>query len=106
MKNWQEIYNKYKDSELMKGFYEYCLLEGFFRFRGGIVCPRIDGNLRGCFPSLKIKDIWGYLMCFAETKRQLNMIMIQFGYDINHSKKKYTIEESMCRCADKFFEVA
>ena len=44
---WQEIYNKYKDTELMKEFEEWCKI--FIEIA-------------------TIKDIWGYLVCFAETK--------------------------------------
>ena len=114
---WQKIHNKYKDSELMKEFEQYSKL--------GI-------DIWG----LHIKDIWGYLICFAETK-EIQVYIRKFDswqsckgkpearswdYGNIHRYSKTgrnghrriaegsnhlrTPEQAMLWCADKFFEVA
>lgn len=115
---WTKTYKKYKDIELMKEFYEYCLLEGLFHFRTGTVYKRIKGDLRGCFGFLNIKDIYGYIKCFAETKN-IDMIceysrdfkeVYKVGIFYGVSKyileeKSMAVEQSMLWRIDKFFEV-
>ena len=105
MKTWEEIYLKYKDTELMKEFRDW-----HWGKNGGVVLSRGYAN---------IKDIWGYLICFAETKDyrisiwhyvcHLNVSIFQKKtgkwkrITVQHSD---TIEAGMLYCADKFFEVA
>ncbi len=84
---WQEIYLKYKDSELMKAFFDY-------------VCDAGNPDLGKLVAICDIQDLWGYLICFAETK----------GIEIDDLKTVYydkdKLEQAMLWCAAKFFEVA
>ena len=111
--DWQEIYTKHKDTELMKEFIDYWY--GYFVKHG--VSPL-------AFLMCDIKDIWGYLICFAETKKEY----IQLEWDYLEDENKWlgtiiknhpaendefekiqmfnTAEQAMLWCADKFFEVA
>ncbi len=107
MKNWSGVYNKYKDSELMKEFRKY------------FIDKRRSKRI---FAYLDIKDIWGYLICFAETKGIYIYIdkkpMDEYGDQINweyeiedhNTGKCYienfeTSEQAMLWCATKFFEI-
>ena len=100
---WQETYNRYEDSELMKEF-------GLWARTKGIVV-----NMR--HESCNIKDVWGYLICFAETKgfleiksRMVRGIRYTNGYFYNkkewYSDNFDNPEQAMLWCANKFFEVA
>lgn len=107
---WQEIYKKHKDSELMKEFLAYCKKECVQTYKE-------DFDLLD-WKEYNIKDIWGYLICFAETKgyyfdaetsysialvktyKEANKILCRGTYDDK------TVEETMLWCANKFFEVA
>lgn len=103
MKTWKDIISK--ETKLIKEFREY-FNEGKYHTK-----------------SLKfqnIKDIWGYLICFAEMKGYL----IEVGKFVgsiskwhNEPEKQYFqhedfeegfsgIEQAMLWCASKFFEVA
>ena len=85
MKDWNKIYNKYNDTELM---------DEFMWFYQGIA-------------NNDIKDIWGYLICFAETKEgMVSRLMVQFAFDINIAENPLTAEEAMIRSAEVFFENA
>ena len=103
---WQEIYNKYKDSELMQEFRKFWY-----------------DKKRNCYylHIQDIKDIIGYLICFAETKGYFFYITydsdlktfanIQVPNNKHESvlaeKRKFkNIEQAMLWCVDKFFEVA
>ena len=100
---WQEIYKKYKDSELMDKFNMYVYDN--------------EGESIGDSTS-NIKDIWGYLICFAETKgisivkgliakkTGINKYGQNEWVELASYKTKKTAEEDMLWCADKFFEVA
>ena len=103
--NWQEIYKKYKDSELMDKFNMYVYDN--------------EGESIGDSTS-NIKDIWGYLIVFAETKGwELSITTYDFGeskpkgfvsvvaYQADdYTRARATLEQAMLWCADKFFEVA
>ena len=101
---WQEIYNKHKDSELMKEFEDYVI------------------TLRTAHPQKTIKDIWGYLICFAETKDIALEIMREFfptrkstftamhteridNESITNTEYKKTPEQAMFWCASQFFKL-
>jgi len=74
------------------------------------------------FESFDIKDIWGYLICFAETKGNCitmvtawsdeetytysGRIVMREKDNIVGSKICNTLEQAMLWCANKFFEVA
>ena len=92
--NWNEVYSKYKDTELM---------DEFMWFYQGIA-------------NKDIKDIWGYLIVFAETKGygiDLESCTIDKLDDIDWLEedldrfdiKDYEIERRMLWCTSKFFEV-
>lgn len=109
MTSWTEIYNKFKDTELMKEFEDYCC---------------IDNKEYFVIDCLEIKDIWGYLICFAETKG-VDVAIVR-NYDSgqsNYEKEcvgrvhrfssvsspicptKNSVEDAMLWCANKFFEI-
>ena len=104
---WQEIYSKYKYILLMDEFLAYMFDERHWKFN--------DNDMI----NFNIKDIWGYLICFAETKDyrisichyvcHINVSIFQKKTEkwkritVRHSD---TIEAGMLYCADKFFEVA
>ena len=111
---WLETYKKYKDSELMKEFKDYLYDAG---------SPDI-GHL--VYIS-DIKNIWGYLICFAETKGyifdfcryrgefnvSIHQDVTKKGFAEYYATKTYsfpilfkTQEQAMLWCANKFFEVA
>jgi len=94
--NWNEVYSKYKDTELM---------DEFMWFYQGIA-------------NKDIKDIWGYLIVFAETKGialEKGMIAKKTGVNeygqniwqelIHDFEVGGKAEENMLWCADKFFEI-
>jgi len=106
---WQDIYLKYKDTELMKEFGEYVGDNDNFP-------AEVDENYL-CDDN--IKDIWGYLICFAETKGILiNIISTKIDstkhfwvntIDIREAiiqNEADNVEQAMLWCADKFFEVS
>ena len=110
---WQDICAKYKDTELMKEFRNHYFDEK------GVFLDKEDRKEYDGFVE-NIKDIWGYLICFAETKK----ISFEVQNGINYQRRFYgtfirkhfgstlahksldTFEQSMIWCADKFFEVA
>ncbi len=55
---WQEIYNKH-NSDLMLEFVEYC-----YKDWGNYSIVSASGHMS----KNNIKDIWGYLICFMDTK--------------------------------------
>ena len=55
---WQEIYNKYKDSELMKEFKEYFI---------------DNRRSKRIFAYLNIKDIWGYFETWIKSRSEEEM---------------------------------
>ena len=106
--NWKEIYKKYEDTELMAEFWEKNkLMLGIMDF------DELD--------NFHIKDIWGYLIVFAETKGYLFYMDYEILSDVDNwqgtivdkdnivkstSHPNYkSVEQSMLWCADKFFEV-
>ena len=105
---WPEICSKYKDTELMKEFWNW-------------VANKFDVNV--IYRERKIQDIWGYLVCFAETKgyeitndnfsgtisqlQRYNPQSDDKAYRIIEFEDDFdNIEQAMLWCADKFFEVA
>ena len=110
--NWTDIYTKYKDTELMKEFTMYL---GY-----GNGKSVVDWNDINDF--WDIKDIWGYLICFAETKGYTFFINDEgtvnnktnftayiseiYGRRIAQGTNLQPIEQALIWCADKFFEVA
>ena len=123
---WTEIYDKYKDTELMKDFYE-CRYAKWRKHLLGIDCYKnhpegkkeVEKLVVGTMEFQTIKDIWGYLICFAEMKGYL----IEVGKFVgsiskwhNEPEKQYFqhedfeegfsgIEQAMLWCANKFFEI-
>ena len=103
MKTWQYIYEKYKDTELMKDFYQHMK------------------DLWDCdFPIWEhdIKDIWGYLIVFAETKGYKLLLSYNHcliselvgskvfanSYETGESQLKDS-EQAILWCTNKFFEI-
>ena len=104
---WQEIYNKYKDTELMKEFREWC-----HKIRSELGSQSIMLTNKQFFGQTDIKDIWGYLICFAETIGQRMDYDLLEEYDnvcIDQEGKEtgegMVMETAMLWCADKFFEI-
>ena len=110
MKNWTEIYDKYKGTELIKEFLAYCKKECVQTYKE-------DFDLLG-WEEYNIKDIWGYLICFAETKDEFIFelkrgVIVQENVGGIIGKQKILtyysnperLEQAMLWCADKFFEV-
>ncbi len=116
---WKEIYNKYKDTELMKEFYFY-----WYQFQKYDELQKMLGQIKAkeyaeIHGGLSIKDIWGYLIVFAETKGwylEYGNIMgekyLVSVHNINVRKNGYiydqvekNLEQAMLWCADKFFEI-
>jgi len=105
MKDWNEIYNKYNDTELMEEFTEY-LTDGIYKSYDCFTESNILVTNK-LFEQINIKDIWGYLICFAETKEgMVSRLMVQFAFDINIAENPLTAEEAMIRSAEVFFENA
>ena len=105
--NWQDIYKKYKDIEWMKEFAQHIL--GYSKERAVWYLGEDD---------CEIQDIWGYLICFAETKgiqidiqfqRQAKKVFeVGIYYNIADYKKEeveMNYEQAMLWCANKFFEL-
>ncbi len=90
MKNWSGVYNKYKDSELMKEFREY------------FIDKRRSKRI---FAYLDIKDIFGYLICFAETKGYNLCIIVGRRIAKSITMDKMNLEQAMLWCTNKFFEI-
>jgi len=101
---WQEIYTKYKDTKLMKEFDKY---------------TQQFSLLEVWIMTSNIKDIWGYLIVFAETKGWKFLLNEEvgtkrWGAEVEKYKEctPYlfeildNIEQAMLWCADKFFEVS
>ncbi len=119
---WQEIYNKYKDSELMKEFMYFYLpfhkseLDCYYNETiGGHTRMAIEEEIADLKILKNIKDIWGYLICFAETKQiyiNLEWATLDrswYGFVVNESnhfaeEDGDDVEQAMLWCADKFFE--
>jgi hypothetical protein len=126
---WQDIYKKY-DTELMKEFY-------FWWFKQN---ERLNKYYDDCdyrlitmeefgFKLSDIKDIWGYLICFAETKgyafqfdqldanlvegEVFQVVITENENDVGTYSEYYGKGQKVCKgteqamlwCADKFFEV-
>jgi len=97
MKKWYDIYRKYRESDLMKEF-RIWLLE--------------EQQQTALIEVVDIQTIWGWLICFAETKgihleKGLIATKQHDGWIIlAQDTKKKKQEEYMLWCADKFFEVA
>ena len=90
--NWNKIYTKYKDTELMKEFEKYVVEE----------CNHFI-NL----DVVQIQFVWGWIICFAETKEgMVSRLMVQFAFDINIAENPLTVKEAMIRSAEVFFEEA
>lgn len=103
-KTWQELIKKYEHNKLMIEFMNYCD-EYLFHIE-------LEANM--------IQDVWGWLICFAETKGWYleygdimgenylvsvhNTNVRKNGYTYGHPEEK-TLESAMFWCADKFFEV-
>ena len=103
MKNWSDVSKKYKDYELMKEFKKFWY-----------------NNKRNCYYLYiqEIKDIWGYLICFAETKgieifapdcqiwdtKKENYILLAEHGECGDGKQM-GYEQAMLWCATKFFEI-
>jgi len=103
--NWTEIYLKYKDTELMKDF-----------------CMHMMRYMTEVLGQYKIQGVWGYLLCFAETKGNCitmvtawsdeetytysGRIVMREKDNIVGSKTCNTLEQAMLWCANKFFEVS
>ncbi len=114
MKTWTEIYKKYKDAKLMKNFRLFYLQEMLLLPRE--IIDRVD------ISPYNIKDIWGYLICFAETDGYdlrihhyyengirthygASLQHVQWGADYPEEEGQKTKEKAMLWCADKFFEI-
>ena len=107
---WQEIYKKYKDTELMKEFDVYLDEQ--------MEIPQEVLDMCCGAEKMNIKDIWGYLICFAEDY----LFYIDYDGEFNLfdasiiDKESNTVidsdtgnksqEECMLWCADKFFEIS
>ena len=101
---WTDIYTKYKDTELMKEF----------------VAPFQCASEWDDVQYKSIKFIWGYLICFAETKGYTFFINDEgtvnnktnftayiseiYGRRIAQGTNLQPIEQALIWCADKFFE--
>ena len=81
---WQEIYNKYKDTELMQEFVE----------------PFYEDSDWDKIEYWNIKDIYGYLFCFAKSEYDYDLEKIIIG-----SFNVDTPEKLMIYRTNKFFEV-
>ena len=93
---WTEIYNKYKDTELMKEFRQYAKVVSTSGFEW-----------------TDIRSAFGWLICFAETKGQRMDydLLEEYGNVCIDQEGKETgegmvMETAMLWCADKFFENA
>lgn len=108
MKTWQEIYNKYKDTELMKEFVDW---------------KDNNGGIKVDFWEENIKDIFGYLLIFSEMKGYYIELGSDNGtiyrddgfngyeehrqlYQLAYKNEFENLEQAMLWCASKFFEVA
>ena len=110
---WQEIYNKHKDSTLMKEFYKY------WDKRGSDYHTLGWSGYEGNFTDANIIELWGVLICFAETKGWIINILTKYErYERRESCIIYNIvngqdygdiadssEQAMLWCATKFFEI-
>ena len=116
---WTETQNKYKDSELMKEFWVWYFKQSSMIFTPETTQLLIDNIRRIHKKSRNIKDIWGYLICFAATKGyelSISHCVDNWWGDIfalkedinivNETGKGYAVEQAMLWCASKFFEVA
>lgn len=104
--NWRKIYEKYKDTELMKEFMKY-IDDGTVRWKDLIYRKTIN-----------IKDIWGYLIVFAETKGYKLLLSYNHcliselvgskvfanSYETGESQLKDS-EQAILWCTNKFFEI-
>ena len=95
--NWIDIYKKYKDTEGMKEFEHFLEVEKYH--------PK-------SFQHLNIKGIWGYLICYSETKGRVLYIskaqtIDQWIMNLEHDTvyTDRTLEQAMLWCASKFFEI-
>ena len=119
----KNIYEKYKDTKLMKEFWVWVFKQKNFVFTPETSQSTIDNIQRIHKKSRNIKDIWGYLVVFAETKgygltidvssnQQLPRvlaIMSDLNDEVNtliNRGELNEIEEMQLWCVDKFFEVA
>lgn len=99
---WQEILEKYKNNKIMIEFMNYCD-EYLFHIE-------LEANM--------IQDVWGWLICFAETKgflevkSRMRRKRVTNGYYYDESKNKWyskdfkTLEQAMLWAANRFFELA
>jgi hypothetical protein len=110
---WTEIYKKYKDTDLMGKFVKYVSNHDNYPINADKYYLTDDN----------IKDIWGYLIVFAETKgydlrihhyykpngeRDYYEASIQHkGWHHNYPNSKAIKEKKDCMdwCTNKFFEV-
>ena len=72
---WQDVNNKYKDTELMKEFVEYLKSNNYSR--GGFIST--------------IKDIWGYFQVWAKMQDEGKMIEIVNKYFDENTLKETEI---------------
>ena len=114
MKNWTEIYNKHKDSELMKEFVDWWDNRGGEDFSFAWYGDKLRFGEEN-----SILDIWGYLLCFAGTKnidlqyeysrdfKEVYCVGVYYGKDkyVEKEDKTYTVEQAMLWCTSKFFGV-
>lgn len=117
---WQEIYKKHKDSELMKEFllwwlqyFEEVISEKKAKL---LLSTPAKETFQKMLSEYNIKDIWGYLICFAETKGYrmhpndndficIEKLCKKCGWIVVEETKVIPTEQAMLWCADKFFEV-
>lgn len=102
---WTKICEKHRDSESIYEFADF-------------VCKKINiwgGTEFVTMLNMDIKDIWGYLICFAETRGyRLSLFgyLKKWTYSIfTNNLERVTVkhcnssEQAMIWCAKKFFEV-
>jgi len=88
---WQELYKKYKDTELMKEFAEFIYKElGYKKDRARFFLSETGWG---------IKDIYGYLFCFAKSEYDYDLEKTIIG-----SLDVGTPEKLMLYRTNKFFE--
>jgi len=114
--NWQDIYKKYGKNKLMVAFWQFCVAD--------MQKKNMDVVIYTNFSKNNIKDIWGYLIVFAETKgygltidvhsdiTSPSSVILCFVSDKNNHKnllsqgfEESESEQAMLWCADKFFEI-
>lgn len=100
--NWEKKYKKYEYSQKMKDFRVWCFNNGFLD----------SGNVIS-FSKSNIKTIYGFLKCFAETKKA--QVYVQYIYHKHYKKADIlgmvnsefrqfdTVEGAMLWCVDKYF---